>query len=423
MPDPIDYAALATQARGGGAVDYAALAERARGPRRPVVADGDTFADKIRNAASVLGHGALGAVKGAAHTALDLGELAGNAGLLPGQIPGMPNVAVDAGRAATAYDGTAERIGGGLETVAELAAPALEVGKLALAGGRALATRAAPLAAKAGPLAADLVTEALPFGRVARKVLGHLLDSVTTAAPANAGGRIVPASGPKLEQVLADALADLRKPSVAPSVELPPTPTLPPGYTPRATAPAPAPPIVAPPPAAPVSGRLVPAQTPSLSQSLTDALAETRQPAPPARVTLPPEPSLPPGYTPRTSAPKPKAAKIAAPIAAEPPKRAYFLKSEADLAAPARAAAPSPSGDIDPSALPAAWQKHIGQDLFPLTGDEGKAVADGLARELRNRGLSVGQAMMAVSKNPDIPVQFRQQILKSLSRVNMKGAQ
>lgn len=54
---PIDYAALANQARTAAPlVDYAALADQARtAPLTGVVAPGSTFGEKIRNAASMLG--------------------------------------------------------------------------------------------------------------------------------------------------------------------------------------------------------------------------------------------------------------------------------------------------------------------------------------------------------------------------------
>ncbi len=344
-------------------------------PPAPQPVAGDTFADKIANAAAALGHGVVGFAKGAAHTALNAVDAGMNAGVIPGAVPGMSHPGVDYLRDASAANGTAEKIGAGAETVAELAQPGYEAGKLAVMGGRALATKAAPLATAAAtairsvdPLVLDAASEVAghaigaPFGSsaLARRALAFAIKAARKSAPdaaetANAGGK------------------------------------------------------------------LVLAQTPTLAESLTDALASTRAETPMPRVTTPPQAELPAGYTPRTTVPKPRVAPKAAPAAApEPPKRAYFLKSEADLA-PAEAS-PAPTGTIDPAALPASWQKHIGQDLFPLTGKEGEEVAAALADELRTSGMSVGQAMMAVSKNADIPTQFRQQILKSLSRVNLKGA-
>lgn len=320
----------------------------------------------------------IGVAKGVGSTLANIAETAANAGVIAGVTPSAFN---DAFRdpifrqadAFTAATNTPQRVGKGLETVAELAAPAMEVGKLTLAGGKALAAKAAPLAASAAtaigavnPLVLDIAGEVAghalgtPLGipTLARRVLGHVLTSARTAAPGiaeatNAGGRVVDA------------------------------------------------------------------QTPTISQMLADSLAELRKPTPPARITTAPAAELPAGYTPRTTVPKPRAAAAAVPNAEPTPKRAYFLKPPQEPPVPPSASVPS--GEVSTDALPASWQSHIGQDIFPLTGKEGTAVADALAEELRTRGMSVGEAMMAVSKNPDIPVQFRQQILKSLSRINLKG--
>lgn len=103
---------------------------------------GDTFSEKIYNAAKALGTTALGAAKSAAHTALDLGETAGGlrnpfnpaGGTLSEAVdtlynkPGLSTAAFPAAREATAYANPntltdAEHVGAGLETAAEMFLP------------------------------------------------------------------------------------------------------------------------------------------------------------------------------------------------------------------------------------------------------------------------------------------------------------
>lgn len=167
-------------------------------------------------------------------------------------------------------------------------------------------------------------------------------------------------------------------------------------------------------------GRLVPSETPSMTQALADALAETRVPEPPSRVTTAPEAGLPPGYTPRATAPKPRLVKaerpapVKAAIEAGEKKRAYFLKSAEDLA-PVASEAIEPTGSVLPEDLPASWRSHTGQDLFPITGEEGKAVISAMRQELKDRGLSIGQAIASVSKNKTMPTELRAQLLRALA--------
>lgn len=175
-------------------------------------------------------------------------------------------------------------------------------------------------------------------------------------------------------------------------------------------------------------GRVVTAKAPTLTQELTDALAETRAPQAPASVTTAPDPSLPPGYTPRSTLPKAKQAKASLseprqkPTASPPPnqgppKRAYFLKSDADIAAAAEPVESfAPTGSIDIADLPAAWKSHTGQDLFPVTGVEAKEITAALRAEIKERGMTVGQAISAVSKNKDIPTKMRAQIIRSFTK-------
>lgn len=180
----------------------------------------------------------------------------------------------------------------------------------------------------------------------------------------------------------------------------------------------PAPPTAA---TANAGGRLVPPQTPSMTQALADALAETRVPEPPARVTTAPEAGLPPGYTPRSTVPKPRLVKasIPAPVRAAmeagEKKRAYFLKPASETAPAAVEDAIAPTGSILPEDLPASWRTRAGQDLFPITGKEGQAVIDAMRQELKDRGLSTGQAIASVSTNKSLPTELRMQLLRALA--------
>ena len=178
-------------------------------------------------------------------------------------------------------------------------------------------------------------------------------------------------------------------------------------------------------------GRIAAAKAPTLTQELTDALGEVRQAEPPVRVTTPPPASLPPGYTPRSTVPKPKMAKAAMPESSPavrqrppaspppnegPPKRAYFLRSPDEIAtATEPVEAVAPSGSVNVSDLPAAWKSHTGQDLFPVTGAEAKEITAALRAEIKDRGMTVGQAIAAVSKNKDIPTKLRAQIIRSFT--------
>lgn len=377
---------------------------------------------------------AKGVLKGTASSLAGIGEMMANAGMLPGVLPNMGgpealrNPVFRRVEEATTAANPAQKAGKTAETVAELAAPAFEAGK----AGVALAKAAPALLGKVAPAAVEIASHVPIIGapvrmaRTAAKLLGHVLDLSGKEAPqaSNAGGRLVKSSAAKIEEELARTLEELRAPEAPQSVELPPPAELPPGYVPRTDAP----PVTVP---ANAGGRLVPPQTPTTAQALADALAEARVPEPPVRVTTPPEASLPPGYTPRstvpkpTATPKPRAAKADLPepvkkaIAAGERKRAYFLKPVeelADAAATAAEPAVAPSGSLTKADLPASWRSHTGQDIFPLTGDEGKAVVAGLRDELKARGVSIGQARMEISRNRSLPTEIRAQLLRALEQ-------
>jgi hypothetical protein len=322
---------------------------------------------------------------------------------------------------ATTAKNDAETLGGRVELAAELAGPATGLVKAAPSIARGAVSMAkSAIEPVARGLASDtpLLTQ---LRRVAaKKLLRSVLDGVKTSP--NAGGTL---SKVKPEDPIAvavrEAIDEAR--SVAPGgVELPPQAALPPGYTPRSMVPAP--PAAQPSPVAP-QGRLVPGSRPTVEDQIAESLASMRKPMPPARITTPPPAELPPGYSPRTSAPKPRMAKAEGPTApprraTEPPPqpttRAYFLKSPDEmLAAKIRPEPVTPSGSISVDDLPASWQSRVGQDLFPTTGSEAKAMTDALRLEIKERGMTIGQALVAVSKNKDIPTKLRAQIIRSLS--------
>ena len=272
------------------------------------------------------------------------------------------------------------------------AAPPIGVPESVTKAGQAVASAAK----KAGPVAVT-VAEHLPFvGRPIRainagvKILNRVIEMADKDKPApNTGGRLVKGVGPSVDSVIADALDDLLKPDAAPGVELPPPAELPPGYTPRTSAPEPAP------AAQPhTGGRLVaPTKRLTVEQQLANALADLQKPEPPARVTTPPQPDLPPGYAPRTSI---------------GPKN-YFLKSTDAPAAPSAAAAPSP-------ALPQSWQGLTGEPTFPPTEIEGSRLAAAFQQELSKRGVKAADAIKLVQANANLPPAVRLQLITALKK-------
>lgn len=310
-------------------------------------------------------------------------------------------------------------------------APALAtIGEQLTSKGKALTDAAG----KVSPIVKDIAVEVAghaigaPLGipTIARRVLGHVLSSAEKAAPevSNAGGRIVKGSKLTDEAALAQMLEKLRD-QTAPPKSAAETPSrrstdVPPDRTGHFTLPKP-------------KAMLNDAQiedfltrhggTGPVEAPMPPASATAPPPAPaqpPARVTTPPQASLPPGYTPRTTVPKPKAAKPRVTPTETPkatPKRAYFLKAVEEISDETGETAPrvTAKGEIRQEDLPASWQSHTGQDLFPLTGEEGKAVVSELRQELKDRGMSTGEAMALVSKNKAIPVQIRTQLLRALN--------
>ncbi len=322
-------------------------AQQPRGPQTPAQAPQDMFG-RVYGTANEVGKGIL---KGAGASVAGIGEMAVNAGMVPGTTPGLRHPLFDRTDELTKAENAPQLIGKGIETAAELAAPARAVGRGAAAIYRAGAQ------AFGQPLKHAAMSETPLLTQARKKVMGKILDWALpkpAAAPvpsSNAGGRMVQGQRLSVEDEIAAALDDLRGPSPEPSVQLPPQVTVAASATPRTSAP---------------------------------------------RIT-----------------PKPAAA-TATETAPAPPKRAYFLKPESEIA-PAATSAPRSSKAVTMAELPDAWKSHTGQDLFPVTGVEAKVIREALMQEIKDRGLSVGQALQLVSANKQIPTVMRAQIIRALS--------
>lgn len=197
----------------------------------------------------------------------------------------------------------------------------------------------------------------------------------------NAGGRLLTTKAPGVEQQLADAIAELRgaqtqQPS---GVSLPPPPRLPAGYTPRSTAP----PLAlepAPQPSPNAGGRLVGGvKAPSIERQLADALAELQQPSRPNSVSLPPQPQLPPGYTPRSSAPVRIVGAKAAPEAAAPKPASLPARSQVQR---------NVSVIREPGDMPKSWHAFLNPEARGSAPAESRQGISALHRELNDMDAS-----------------------------------
>lgn len=73
---------------------------------------------------------AKGFGKGAANSGLDIAEIVAQSRMVPGVTPeNLPGAVVDRGREQVAYANTTQKVGGGLEMLAELALPAVKAGQ------------------------------------------------------------------------------------------------------------------------------------------------------------------------------------------------------------------------------------------------------------------------------------------------------
>lgn len=127
---PQDYAALAKQFGGSSVppqtegIDYAALAKANGAIQSQPSPDQPAPARSWLDTASDVWKGML---KGAAHTGIDLAQRVVDSGMIPSvNSASFPSSDLaNRARAATAYTNTPQKIGGGIETAAEMAAPAL----------------------------------------------------------------------------------------------------------------------------------------------------------------------------------------------------------------------------------------------------------------------------------------------------------
>ncbi len=184
-----------------------------------------------------------GILKGAARTGIGLAEMASQSGMVPGLsiAPGLTERA----RQAMEYTNPAQQIGGYAETAAELAPSAMALGRGVMGAAKSIpgAARDA-LSAGASAMADERPLLTQIRQAAAKKILSHVLDF--TKKPVH-GARVVPRpKDASIETELTKALEELRAPEAATSVELPPQAELPAGYEPRTTAPEYAPPPPAP---------------------------------------------------------------------------------------------------------------------------------------------------------------------------------
>jgi hypothetical protein len=325
-------------------------------PTKPKVASGSTFSEKVASAASMLGDVGVGAAKGAARTVANLGETAVNAGMIPGQIPAAFN---------------SEFRNPLFNKTDALTTPTSDAQKVGYYG---------ETAAEYAQPAWELAKAATVTGKalLANETLAQALmkdTSLTKQALTAARQAIV-------RRVFATALTPNKGGRVA--------------------------------------GQAAGSAS-ALEQAISEGLADARVAAPSAPGTLPPPPEVPPGYTPRTTTgPRLVPAPSAPAPAPAAPARPYFLKSPATMEleqAVQTAAARSPAkGPVTMADLPESWKAHTGQDIFPTTGAESKEVQTAMLRELKDRGMSVGDAISAVSRNQNIPTILRTQLIRALSQ-------
>lgn len=273
---------------------------------------------------------AKGIGKGALHTGLDLAQMAAMSGTIPGlSSTSLPSQVTDRARERTPYRNDPQKVGGAIETAAELYAPA-----------KALVQGVPAMARAIGPTTLNLAEHLPVVGkplRLLRGAMSMLPKAAEEATPAaQAGGRLVGARAAR-----------------------------------------------------------------SAEQEMADAIAEVRQATPSPKITTPPEPNLPAGYTPRTAA-----------IA---PKRAYFLKPAAEVpTAPTK-------GQVGLNDLPESWKGLTAPPEMAPRDIGGSELAGAYSQELVRRGVKPAAAMKAVRGNPDLPPDVKTQILNALIKAR-KGA-
>lgn len=435
-------------------------------PEKPASAEDFTGPEPStgQKALRVLGGLGRSVFGGAAETAsalsdLQRGTLGGDVGALnrtTGRIRGIVGAQADqfrkAGNSQTASEAIGHGVAGLLPVVGPAAAAVGEkaetdpygaagealgmIGAPAIVRGAVRTAQAIPAAGRAAAGAARGVVEPVARGLMSdtpvltqlrkgatKKILGRLIAKEPSP---NAGGRLNTTKAPTAEAAIAEALSDLDTADVAGGVELPPTAELPPGYRPRTSAPAPkAAPTAAPSPNA--GGRLVREPSLTFERELADALSE-RVPEPPARITTPPQRDLPPGYTPRTTVPKPKMAKAtmeaapaqksptSSPVPAQskaptPAKRStYFLRTPEEIAAlTSRGESVAPLGRaLTPDDLPLVLRGRVTQRLAGPSAS-GASPTD-ITSELGGRGMSITDAMDSVQRDASLAPNVRLQL-------------
>ncbi len=427
----------------GGIVDTVKMAYNDQRPEDVALGPGRVLAPLMRAAAS-------GAKSEAGKTAADVGrgrysEAAGHA--LATAVPLVGPAAAQAGE--DIGSGDTERIerGGGAAlgmiasslaptVLPRVAPPLASIGEQMIAKGKALPAAVTNATRGINPIVLDIAGELvgqavgahLGVPTLARRLLGHVLES-TKKGVSNKGGRVVQGSKLTDEAALANVLDELRavKPETPTRTTLPPQPTLPPGYTPRATAPRELTPALAEPgqvslgPDALTTPAIERRGAARVDSATEDALyaasradrermaAKFKQTSPAALENQRMAAARAETHTPKTANAPTKS------VPAAERKRAYFLKPVEDVAGVAEEAV-TPSGSITPENLPASWRSHTGQDIFPTTGAEGKALAEALKAELKDRGVSVGEAMARVSSNRAIPTRERAQLIRALNQ-------
>jgi hypothetical protein len=398
---------------------------------------------------------AKGAAKGVGRSVLNVADMAGRTGMFPGLADSERTIRSAAG---SHLDNTndAQRLGGTLETVAELALPVLR-------GGKALAQGAVGAVKNAGgvtPAVFDFATHFVPGGRYlrgGRQLLGSVLDASKPAAsavddvaanvpahfsgtgtpsralPKGGGFSAPPRTGPtEAEQAktAAEALLE-RLTGTGAKAEIPSAG----GFSmPSARAAAQAAPsasavsgtgsaanimpsggfsmpaVLQKTAAVAPTGRLAGKATATAEQEVVDAIAEAlNKPAMP-RVTTPPAAELPPGYQPRTSAPKPSAAAPKPKPSSDQGPRNYFLKSDA---------APSAA----PKGKPVTLDDLKGTSLepSPITFEPrtigGSRLAKNAGTELKKAGVSPDEVIADIQSRTDLTADAKTKLLNALMKL------
>jgi hypothetical protein len=317
----------------------------------------------------------------------------------------LPAAAASAGRAAGAVGRGAAVVGKAVASAApEIAADAL----VSTAFGH-------PLPIATVPKLIRTVAGAIKESRSAKAAeAAKAVETAEALAKKKEGTRLVKTKAPSATDAISDALSGLDTADVPQSVELPPPAELPPGYEPRVSAGTKVLRAVLDKPTN-AGGRLVKGAGANIESTLADALDELRQAPPEPSVQLPPQPTLPPGYTPRTTVPKPKSTAVAKPTKSTTiGQKGYFLrKPEAVI----KDVPVEPAALTDVSSLPTSWRSRVDQPLVKPQGATGQQWVSEFAGELKARGLSANDAIAAVTKNKDLPPMVRLQIVSALKQV------